>query len=378
MQKEVLENRLKMNKNIYFFIGTEAELIKVFPVMIECQNNGMTCNLIASGQNDIMKSRIMEYIHLNGKTVELSLESDIKKSAIGLLSWFCKTKKRAISLISELFDVGQLKNQILIVHGDTVSTMMGAMIGKKLEMRICHVEAGLRSHNLFNPFPEEIDRLITSKKAQVHFAPGTEATKNLEKAKGKVINTKYNTILDSLYFSRNIPIATEKVAQVMHEDYFVFVMHRQENLMNKEFVVNVVERVEKLAEKRKCIIILHKITENVFNELGILQRLKENTNVVLLPRVDYFDFMKLLNGSKYVITDGGSNQEELHYMGKPCLIMRKTTERNEGIGQNARLFNGNVDDIIEFANEYANYEIAAINQDNSPSKCIAKELISLS
>ena len=242
-------------KHIYFFIGTEAELIKIFPVIIDCQKGGAVCHIIASGQNDLKKSRILQYIQLNGNILELSQEESIVKSAKGLLHWFLKTKKCAISLIKKNF--GDLQGKYLIVHGDTVSTMMGAMIGRKLDMQVCHVEAGLRSHNLFNPFPEEIDRLITSKIARVHFAPGKEPVKNLRYAKGEVVNTQYNTILDSLAFSQNIPIATKDLDKILSQDYFVFVMHRQENLMNVEFVRDVVVKVKQYAKEKRCIVFLH-------------------------------------------------------------------------------------------------------------------------
>ena len=84
--------------------------------------------------------------------------------------------------------------------------------------------------------------------------------------------------------------------------------------------------------------------------------------------------MKLLNASKFVITDGGSNQEELHYMGKPCLIMRKTTERNEGINQNAIMYQGNLDRILIFGNDFEKYKIPSVVADNSPSSIIANLL----
>lgn len=360
-------------KQIYFFIGTEAELIKVFPVIMECQKSGATCHIIASGQNDLKKSRILQYIHLNGEMLELSQERDIVKSAKGLLKWFLRTKKQAVPMIKKQF--GDLADKELIVHGDTVSTMMGAMIGKKLGMKVCHVEAGLRSHHLFNPFPEEIDRLITSRMARVHFAPGEEPTKNLQNVKGEVVNTEYNTILDSLAFSQDIPVETNDLEKILNQDYFVFVMHRQENLMNSEFVRNVVGQIKKFSKNKKCIIILHKITENTFNELGILEELKQNSQFILLPRVDYFDFMKLLGHAQFVITDGGSNQEELHYMGKPCLIMRKTTERNEGLGKNAILFDGNIESMELFVQKYQDYITKPYYEENSPSKVIAEFLL---
>ena len=361
---------------MFFFIGTEAELIKVFPVIMQCQEKGATCNIIASGQNDLKKNRILDYIGLNGKYVELSKESDIKKSAMGLFSWFVSTKRKAKKVIEQNYNIADLKNKLMIVHGDTVSTFMGALVGRQLHMKVCHVEAGLRSHNLLNPFPEEIDRLLTSRIARVHFAPGGESTGNLTRAKGKVINTQYNTIIDSLQVSKSMPVITDSLESVLLLDYFVFVMHRQENLMNKEFVSRVITHIEKMAEKINCVFILHKITENVLQEMGILQRLQINPNFILFPRVDYFDFMKMLDHAKYVITDGGSNQEELHYMGKPCLIMRKTTERKEGIGKNARMFGGDVDELLSFANEYTNMQIDPIVVEHSPSEMIAEVLTS--
>lgn len=360
--------------DVYFFIGTEAELIKVFPVIIECMKQGRTCHIIASGQNDLTRSRIMKELQLNGKFVELSKESEIEKSAKGLLKWFVRTYRRAIKKIEEAFETSDLKGAPIVVHGDTVSTFMGARIGKKLGCLVCHVEAGLRSHNLFSPFPEEIDRLLTSRVAKVHFAPGEQAIRNLKHAKGKVFDTQYNTILDSLRFSRSMRIATEGLEEVLGQDYFVFVMHRQENLGNKEFVRQIVNLVKKLSQSRKCVLILHKITEVTFIKMGIMQELSEDKNFVLLPRVDYFDFMKLLDGAQYVITDGGSNQEELHYMGKPCLILRKETERQEGIGTNAVLCGDNISMMENFAKDYEKYRTDSVMESHRPSKIIAEKL----
>lgn len=363
-----------MKRNVYFFIGTEAELIKVFPVMLESMKRGMICHLIASGQNDLTKSRIMKELHLNGKFIELSKESQIKKSAGGLLKWFIQTYRIAGKKIEEYFDRAELEGAPMVVHGDTVSTFMGARIGRKMRCVVCHVEAGLRSHHLFDPFPEEIDRLLTSRIARVHFAPNEGAIQNLCHAKGEVINTKYNTILDSLGYSKNMRLVTDGLEAILAQDYFVLVMHRQENLANKEFVKRVIQKIKEIAVSRRCVLILHKITESVLEKLGLLSELKSNENFELLPRVDYFDFMKILNGAKFVITDGGSNQEELYYMGKPCLVMRKTTERSEGISKNAVLYDGDIDCISSFANEYSRYEIQGEEQKESPSMIISDYL----
>lgn len=361
-----------MNKTIIFFLGTEAELIKIFPIIIEVKNRGLQYKIIASGQNDITKSLILKKIDCGSVDLELSKESEIKKSAIGLMKWWIHTYIGATKKIREAFHDVEFENCQMVVHGDTVSTFMGARLGKKLGMKVCHVEAGLRSHNLLSPFPEEIDRLLTSRNADVHFAPGKEATANLGKIQGVVVDTQQNTLMDSLKYSAKIPL-DEKLNKVMEKEYFVFVMHRQENLANKKFVADVMREILNAAENYKCVIILHEITKNTLQSLGMMQQLENNENVEMLPRVNYFDFMKLLENAVFVITDGGSNQEELYYMNKPCLIMRTTTERKEGLGKNARLFNGHASDIRKFIKDIDKMKHADIF-DSEPSKIVVNTL----
>lgn len=362
--------------NLFFFLGTEAELIKIFPVIMEAKKRNLCYYIVSSGQNDIANSKILSTINCGSVDLELSSEKSIKKSAIGLLTWWIKTYNSALKQFYKAFPNVDFANSKMIVHGDTVSTYMGALIGKKLGMTVCHVEAGLRSHNLLSPFPEEIDRLLTSRIAKIHFAPGDEPCNNLKNAKGIVVNTVQNTLMDSLDYSNSIQVENEKIKTIIRTDYFVFVMHRQENLVNKTFVTDVVNEITKAARNKKCIILLHKITENAFIKFGLMDELKKNEDIEMLPRVDYFDFMKLLQNAAFVITDGGSNQEELYYMNKPCLILRKTTERSEGLGINARLFNGKAYDIREFIKEIQGKVIVERNEnDTKPSQVIVDNLV---
>ena len=365
-----------MDKAIFFFIGTEAELIKLFPVMLELKNREKPFKLIASGQNDISESIIFKETGCGNIDLELSQEKRIRKSTLGLMEWWTKTYRRSIHMIQEHFSDMNFRESLMVVHGDTISTYMGARIGQKLGMNVCHIEAGLRSHHLFNPFPEEIDRLLTSRIAKMHFAPGKEAALNLRNVQGKVIDTKQNTLLDSLRISRTFPVAEHKVDRILASDkrYFIFVIHRQENLANKKLVIKVVNIIEEQAKKRNVVIILHAITTGALVKYGLFDRLRNNKNIILLPRIGYFDFMKLLEASEFVITDGGSNQEELFYMGKPTLILRKTTERKEGIGKNAKLYQ-TMDDIQEFADSYDQLKQDVVI-DGNPSMCIADELLS--
>lgn len=360
-----------MDHELFFFVGTEAELIKIFPVIIEARNNGLTTHIIASGQNDIKNSDILRMTDCGRIDIELSDEVNIRKSAKGLVSWWIKTYAGSKKKIAALYGEKTLKSGIMIVHGDTVSTYMGARLGRNLGMTVCHVEAGLRSHHLFNPFPEEIDRLLTSRVARIHFAPGSEAKKNLSHAKGKVIDTEQNTLLDSLRISEDfLPGDVVKRIIMSAEPYFVFVMHRQENLSKSEFVCKVIEVIERKAAKQKAFIVGHVITVNTLKKYGLFDRLRNNANISIIPRMGYFDFMKLLKNAEYVITDGGSNQEELYYMNKPTLILRKTTERNEGIGRNVRLFK-DLEDIEAFPTAIMTYNNGITNETKPSEKIVS-------
>ena len=360
-------------RELFFFIGTEAELIKVFPVIIECRNKGASCHIIASGQNDIKNSVILQYTSCGMVELELSEESDIQKNAVGLLRWWIRTYSTATKKIKAAFQDIELRDTYMIVHGDTVSTYMGARIGRKLGMTVCHIEAGLRSHHLLSPFPEEIDRLLTSRIARLHFAPGNEAKNNLRNVKGRVWDTGNNTLMDSLNMAERIE-ACDSIKEILvrKEPYFVFVIHRQENVANEKLVRAAIDNLISISAKIRPIIILHTITKQALDRLGLIDKLKELENVTLLDRVDYFSFMRLLWNSEFVITDGGSNQEELYYMGKPTLIMRKRSERSEGIGENALLYS-DVSDMITFSDNYRDY-MRKTQIDEHPSEIIAEEL----
>lgn len=359
---------------IFFFVGTEAELIKVFPVMLAVQGLGVNYKLIASGQNDIANSRILQRALNKQVDLALSDEASIQKSALGLIKWFLKTKRTAAAKIRAAFPEADFSKSIFVVHGDTVSTYMGAAVGKKLGAAVAHVEAGLRSHHLLNPFPEEIDRILTSRKANMHFAPGQIYCENLKKKSG-VVNTNHNTIIDSLSFSAQIPAENESLNTLSGKNFFVYVLHRQENLANTNFLAQATRQAIELSAKLHAVVVLHKPTEIAFEKAGLLSEMQENPNITLLPRMDYFDFMKLLHMAKFVVTDGGSNQEELHYMGKPTLIMRSHTERQQGLGTNAKLYGGDVGAICRFYSEYESMASPPTHvQGTSPSQIIAEVL----
>ena len=364
---------------LIFWVGTVAELIKVFTVIIEAKKRNIPYLVIGTGQNNLIGTDVLKACNDNVLDMELSDPSSIKKSVAGLFMWFFKTYRRAKYEFKKLIKTGNInpKNTIMIVHGDTVSTLMGALTAKKCGIRLAHVEAGLRSFDLLHPFPEEIDRILTSKRVDYHFCPGAIAEGNLHKAKvpGNIINTRHNTIYDGLQFANTRPFNAGLKTEIekIQGAYFVFVMHRQENVANTALFKRTIEKILEAAHSMHCVFILHEITRLALKKNGLLQKVS-NDRFILLPRVEYFDFMKILYGAEFVITDGGSNQEELAYMGKPCLIMRTKTERQDGIGENAVLCNNDFEIFNRFIKNYGSYKRPAIVVETLPSLCIIETL----
>lgn len=353
---------------IYYLIGTEAEFIKLFPIMKEMEKRGQEYKIIATGQNDIEKSSLFKF--LNREEADFKLKTAHNKNAFSFLCWLIKTFFGLISIFKKI------KNDrgYLIVHGDTCSTLLGGIVGKIYKFKICHVEAGLRSFKLTSPFPEEINRRIVSKLADINFCQDEVAVKNLEKEKGIKINTEYNTLIDSLNFVLDLPKKDLEIYKKLeNQKYCVFVYHRQENVYNKQKIKDIVDLIIETSEKIKCVFLLHKITKIELEKNGLLEKLQNNKNIILQERMNYEDFMQLFSDAEFVITDGGSNQEELYYLGKPAVILRKYTERKEGLGKNILLCDHDFDKIRQFINNYQNYKKDIVESEN-PSKIIVDYL----
>lgn len=349
----------------YFFIGTEAELIKLLPVLQEFENKKINFKIISSGQNDIKKSSLFKFLNKKSPDIYLN-EEQINQNIFSYLVWFFKT------LVIGYFKLRKEinKNNILIVHGDTLSTVMGAVIGRLYGMKVAHVEAGLRSYDFLHPFPEEINRYIVSHLSDIHFAPNLWALNNLKKIKGQKINTLQNTLIENTFF------ALSKKKANKYGDYFLAVIHRQENIYNKELFSSLINEIITQSKNMKCVFLIHASTKNELIKDNLYKKLSSSKNIILLERQDYFDFVNLINSAKFLLSDGGSNQEEAYYMGKPCLILRNVTERVEGLNENAVLFHNNIDSIPNFVKNYKKYEKKKVGLKSKPSKLIVNFLTS--
>lgn len=318
---------------IHIIIGTKAQLIKMAPIMRRLQERGVAYNYIATGQHQSTMADIHANFGIRGPDIRLYSGPDITSivSMVGFgarILW--KTlRKRAVIFHGD-------RNGIVLIHGDTFSTLLGALMGRLCGVKVGHVESGLRSFKLLAPFPEELTRLAVFWLAHYYFCPGEWPLENLKRMRGIKVNTGANTLADALGYA--LSASNQDQPGLIPEHPFVVVtLHRFENIRSPESMKQLVDAVFVVAERHQLLFVLHVPTEIRLRRFGYYERLAAHPNIQLRPRYDYFDFMRLIQHAEFVVSDGGSNQEECYYLGKPLLLLREVTERQEGLGTNAVL-----------------------------------------
>ena len=323
----------KKDYEITIIIGTRAELIKVFPVMLELQKKNVPYYFIHTGQHnlrDLCKTFSVKIpdIVLTGEPLKSSKFNS--KQLRGII-WNVGLVKK---IRSELKKLSRLK--YVLYHGDTMTTSSAAIASSKLlnpfkKWENVHLEAGLRSWNNLEPFPEEISRRIVGRFSDILFAPSEGSKKNLERLKKKKILVFGNTIIDSAHYALGIakkgkfrPLAKGKFALVT--------IHRHENLTNKKRMKKIVEILS--AMEIPTYFAVHDNTLHKLEKFDLLERLKKNKNIHLIKPLDYISFIYQISKCSLIICDGGSMQEESLIFRKPCIILRKSTERQEGLKTN--------------------------------------------
>lgn len=357
---------------IHVFIGTKAQLIKMAPVMVGLQERHIDYNFIFSGQHQETIQNIRAEFALKDPDITLYRGKDIT-GILQMLFWAFRI------LLFTLWNRQKVwrgdRNGIVLNHGDTFSTLLGSLLARVCGQRSAHVESGLRSFNLFHPFPEEITRILTFLLSTIYFAPGEWALENLRRYRGIKVNTIHNTLLDALRISENA--VDEAKVDIPHYAYALVSIHRFENIFSKAKLTEIVDLLLCASNKMPLLFILHKPTEQKLDQFHLKAKLEGCPNIELRPRYSYFQFMKLTKQASLVITDGGSNQEECYYLGKPCIIMRAASERQEGLGENAVLCNYRYEEIERVMDNLSNYKIAEDRSAVSPTKIIIDHLIQL-
>jgi UDP-N-acetylglucosamine 2-epimerase (non-hydrolysing) len=354
---------------IHFAIGTRAQLFKMAPIMLECQQRGLKWRWIYTAQHKETISQTLQTFGLPKPDYTVVTWDTEAKSMGKMWKWLIKM---LLAIFSSKKILGGYtgKKHILLTHGDTFTTWLTALYAKVTGTKVMHVEAGLRSFNWREPFPEEINRLITFRLADYYACPGEWALKNLADFRGIKINTFDNTQVDTIRFGlTNCEKADFDVPQ---EKYVVVSLHRYENIFNKERFEKIIGELEFVAKDFLLLMVQHPTTFLQLDKLGLRQRLEKNKNIRLLPRLEYLPFVKAVKHAEFVITDGGGNQEELYHMGKPTLIFRYETERQEGIGSTALISKLDHQLIAKFVANYQRYRRSPTSSQSSPTKIIVE------
>lgn len=342
-----------------FIVGTRAQLIKVAPVIKEFEQSNLPITFLLTGQHkDTMDDLIQEFGIISPA---ISLVKDKEHSSIlALLLW---VPTIFILLINYL---KQHKKSYVFVHGDTLTTLLSTLSARICHHEVVHLESGLTSKNILNPFPEELIRRIVFRFTNIACCPNPKDVNNIKKYNNiNILYTKGNTILDSIQHL-NIGKNIHK-----EEKSLLVSLHRFQNIYSKERLNDIKNMLINLNTEYTIYFVLHPATLKKLKSYGFLEELKKAGNIKLLPRMTYKNFLNLALSTNCVITDGGSNQEELAFFGHPTIIIRETTERSDGIGTNAILMNS-TQDVYNFISEkkYINLQAFPEKLDKSPSKTI--------
>lgn len=318
-------------KKLSFVLGTAGELIKVFPVLQQATEAGFDWNVLSTGQSGVNFLSQWRDFKLEDSRLHFALESDRDlKSSQQALKWFVKAWRL------NRFPFSLSERSWLIVHGDTLSTLVGARWARRYKVKLAHIEAGLRSKSLWSPFPEEINRRCVSRWAHLHLTPDRAGVENLKQVSGEVVCTEGNSMKDALGKALEKPMASLQASDFPKKDFVLANIHRFENLNSRRRWDFIKKCLFQAAREQEVYLVLHPSTYEKIKSENSEEEFKSK-GVQLLPRKMFSEFSHLLNDCRYLITDGGSNQEECFYLGKPCLILRDFTERMEGLGENAVL-----------------------------------------
>jgi UDP-N-acetylglucosamine 2-epimerase (non-hydrolysing) len=296
---------------LLFWIGTRPEAIKLAPVIVAAKNSSsFEVEVVCSGQHSEMAVEALQEFEIEPDFAFKKLEPQSLAESLAEL-----VQRASRTLSRESFDW-------MIVHGDTLTTLAGALASFMLKVRVAHVEAGLRSFNLEEPFPEEGNRAIVSRIASLNFAPTDLSVSNLTKEgipKSKVFRVG-NTIVDSVRL-----VEKSFTGQRELRDLVMVTAHRRENWHHLAELSEAVKMLAKAFPNLTFVLPLHPnpVVRGSFSGLSGL------SNVEVTAPLRYRKFLETLSSARLVITDSGGIQEEVVSLGTNCLVLRGVTERPE-------------------------------------------------
>lgn len=361
---------MAVNIPVYFVIGTRAQFIKVAPVLHVMKDKGLAYTLIYTAQHQESIKEILEVFNLREPDIVM-YDHEEANTRTAFLRWFIDILMKIVFRAKDYIPVPG----ILLTHGDTFTAWLAALLGKRAGCLVGHIESGCRSYNIFSPFPEEISRLIVFQLADLYFCSDETAVKNLIRYKGDKINLGANTMLDGVRYA--LQYSSQTRFEFQNKPYGIVSIHRFENIFTNRLTRHILPLLKQIARTRRLILTLHPTTRERLTALGLFDELANLSNLVLHERFNFVDWINVCNGADFVITDGGSNQQELSYLGVPTLLLRNETESPEGLGRNVILSKFDDELITSFVEHPERYRKMPALGDAFPSEKIVQKICKL-
>jgi len=316
-----------------FVIGTRAQLVKVAPVLRSATEAGLEHTVWFSGQHKESMSDLLEDFGV-GSVLRMPEGASERATVAGLLRWLPRAARDCYRYVRETGARGY-GAPLVVVHGDTLSTLVSALAGRLAGGDVVHLESGLTSKRLLDPFPEELLRRLTFRVTAYALCPNDASVRRMERYACKdVVDTGENTLLDSVRYALDRESGHDDASA---EAYFVASIHRVQNIYDKSTLAGIVDELIAASEFAEVRFVLHPATKKRLAKTGLWNRLEAAKGVRLQARMPYTPFLSLLAHARGVFSDGGSNQEELSYLGVPTVLFRKRSERPDGLGRNVVL-----------------------------------------
>ena len=336
------------SKKILFVFGTRPEAIKLAPLIQKLnKEEDFVVKICVTAQHRIMLDQVLRFFSIV-PDYDLNIMQENQ-------SLFYITTEALIK-IENVLDVFQ--PDLVIVQGDTSTTLVASLAAFYKKIKVAHVEAGLRSFNKFSPFPEEMNRVLTSRLTDFHFAPTQRAMKNLLKEGIKEnIWVVGNTAIDALFLTLNL---IERSKNNFERSYFGFLnpnkkiilvtTHRRENFGEPLF--NICSALKEIVRKFDNVEVVFPVHPNPNVKDTVYSLLSKENGIKLIPPLEYPYFTWLMKKAYIILTDSGGIQEEAPSLGKPVLVLRNVTERVEGIeAGTAKLVGTDKNKILEAVEE---------------------------
>jgi UDP-N-acetylglucosamine 2-epimerase (non-hydrolysing) len=320
--------------NILVIFGTRPEFIKLAPVIKELKNNNnILTKACSTGQHDKLLNDVINDFDVK---IDYKLNTIAKNKSLNILS------SRLLKSLDEIFE--KVKPDWVLIQGDTSTSTISALAAFYRGIKIAHIEAGLRTDDLQNPFPEEGNRQIISRISDINFAPTKSSVLNLLKEgikKNKILLTG-NTIVDSINYIKKLKFTPKNIKHIHNlflKDFnfnpskkFIYVtFHRRENHgENLHLFINLLKKIVSNYPHLSIIIPVH-LNPKVKNALK--SNLSKINNIILLPSISYINSLFLIRNCEFIISDSGGIQEESPSFNKKIIVLRKFTERMEGVRQ---------------------------------------------